>query len=85
MASTLDGGRACGSVRYRLEDEPIVVHCCHCRFCQRMSGSAFGLNAMIETERVTLLGRTLPEPVPTPPTHPKGQVWYRCPSCQVSV
>ena len=37
----LVGGCACGHVRYRLESAPIIVHGCHCRYCQRMSGSAF--------------------------------------------
>jgi hypothetical protein len=35
--------------------EPIFVNCCHCRQCQRLSGSAFAINAMIEADRVTLV------------------------------
>ena len=35
-------------VRYRLASRPLFVHCCHCRWCQRESGAAFALNAMIE-------------------------------------
>ena len=34
---------------------PIFVNCCHCRMCQRLSGSAFAVNAMIEADRVELL------------------------------
>jgi hypothetical protein len=52
----LEGGCACGKVRYRLRAEPIFVHCCHCRQCQKLSGSAFAINAMIEADRVELLG-----------------------------
>lgn len=51
----LQGGGACGNVRYRLSSEPIYVHCCHCRSCQRESGSALALNAMIESDKVELL------------------------------
>jgi hypothetical protein len=48
----LEGGCECGEVRYRLTGDPIFVNCCHCRQCQKLSGSAFALNAMIEAERV---------------------------------
>ena len=50
----LNGGCECGKVRYRLAPEPIFVNCCHCRQCQKLSGSAFALNAMIEADRVEL-------------------------------
>lgn len=51
----LTGGCNCGKVRFRLEIPPIITHCCHCRRCQKTSGSAFCVNAMIETEKLTLL------------------------------
>jgi hypothetical protein len=50
----MEGGCECGRVRYRIEGEPIFVNCCHCRQCQKLSGSAFALNAMIERDRVTV-------------------------------
>ena len=46
----LEGGCTCGSVRYRMTSQPMFVHCCHCRDCQRQTGSAFVLNALIETD-----------------------------------
>jgi len=46
------GGCECGSVRYRMTDEPIFVNCCHCRDCQKITGSAFAINALIEAERI---------------------------------
>jgi len=48
----MEGGCECGAVRYRMRGEPIFVNCCHCRQCQKLSGSAFALNAMIERDRV---------------------------------
>jgi hypothetical protein len=42
-------------VRYRLRAGPIFVNCCHCRQCQKLTGSAFALNAMIERGNVELL------------------------------
>jgi len=55
MSDGLEGGCECGDVRYRLIGAPIVVNCCHCRDCQRISGSAFAINAMIETDRVEVI------------------------------
>lgn len=48
----LESGCDCGRVRYRLHGAPLVVHACHCRWCQRETGSAFALNAMIERDRL---------------------------------
>jgi hypothetical protein len=79
-----EGGCACGVVRYRMQGAPIVTHACHCRFCQRMSGSAFGLNAMIEADRLLLLGEA-PEVVPTPSALPEGQKHHRCRHCRVAL
>src|SRR5262249_24921180 len=65
MATKLTGGCACGSIRYHLLDKPMFVHCCHCDDCQRLTGSAFVLNAIIETQAIKLLrGKPVPVPVP---------------------
>ena len=31
----MEGGCACGHVRYRLNGKPMIVHACHCTWCQR--------------------------------------------------
>ncbi len=80
----LIGGCACGEVRYRMTSAPMFVHCCHCRWCQRESGAAFALNAMIETDRLQLL-HGAPEFVPTPSESGDGQKFYRCPSCKIAL
>ena len=79
-----EGGCDCGAVRYRLLAPPIIVHCCHCRWCQRESGSAFALNAVIETDKLELTGGT-PETVLTPSASGKGQEILRCPDCRIAV
>jgi hypothetical protein len=71
-------------VRYRLSGTPLIVHACHCRWCQRETGTAFALNALYEADRVTHLGDE-PEIVLTPSASGKGQRIARCPSCRVSV
>ena len=59
--AALAGGCACGSVRYRLRRRPMFVNCCHCSECQRQLGSAFAVNAVIETEAIEVLaGRPSP-------------------------
>jgi hypothetical protein len=80
----VEGGCTCRQVRYRLTSRPLFVHCCHCRWCQRESGSAFALNAMIETDRVQLTAGQ-PEMVHTPSASGKGQQVARCPTCRVAV
>jgi hypothetical protein len=84
MGVSLEGGCACGEVRYRLTSEPLFVHCCHCLNCQRQTGSAFVINVMIETERVELLAGE-PQIVSVPRSGGKMQKIWRCPTCQIAV
>ena len=79
-----EGGCTCGSVRYRLQRDPMIVHCCHCRWCQRETGSAFVLNALVERECVDLLQGEVVA-VPTPSASGRGQTIVRCPRCQVAL
>ncbi len=83
-AFPVDGGCTCGGVRYRMISAPMIVHCCHCTWCQRESGAAFALNAVIETGRMELL-RGKPETVKTPSFSGRGQKIVRCPKCRISV
>jgi len=71
-------------VRYRLASGPMFVHCCHCRWCQRETGSAFAVNALIETNRVTV-ERGAPEPTEIPTQSGAGQKILRCPICRVAL
>ena len=50
----LEGGCACRAVRYQLTVSPLIVHACHCRDCQRITGSAFVINLWIERKFVEL-------------------------------
>ena len=81
---SFEGGCTCGAVRYRLKAKPLFVHCCHCTWCQRETGSAFAVNAFIEASEVEFLKG---DPVPTtlPSLSGKGQVIWRCPDCGVTV
>ena len=79
-----EAGGTCRTIRYRMHGKPLFVHCCHCRWCQRETGSAFVLNAMIEAERVALLQGEV-EVIDTPSLSGKGQKISRCPVCHVAV
>jgi hypothetical protein len=64
---TCEGGCACGHVRYEMTSLPLIVHCCHCTWCQRQNGSAFAVNALIEADRVHLAkGEVVDIEVPSP-------------------
>jgi hypothetical protein len=79
-----EGGCTCRHVRYRMISAPLFVHCCHCSWCQRETGAAFALNAMIEADRVHLLHGEV-SIVDTPSNSGKGQRISRCPKCAIAV
>jgi hypothetical protein len=83
-SDALRGRCTCGAVRYRLNARPLVVHCCHCTWCQRETGSAFAVNAVIEASQVELLqGQPVQKTLPS--ASGKGQVLWRCPNCGITL
>ena len=84
VTGSFEGGCACGAVRYRLASAPMFVHCCHCRDCQRQTGSAFVLNALIETDRIALLAGA-PEAVGVPTDSGRPHDIHRCRRCRTAL
>lgn len=80
----VEGGCSCQAVRYSMHNKPLIVHCCHCTWCQRESGSAFAVNAMIESSEITVL-KGSPEYINTPTNSGKIQKVARCPNCKVAL
>jgi len=78
------GGCSCRQLRYRMTSKPMIVHCCHCSWCQRETGSAFAVNALIEADRVELTAGTV-DVVDTPSASGQGQRIARCPKCRVAL
>jgi hypothetical protein len=77
---THTGGCHCGTIKYELTSDPLFVHGCHCRDCQKQTGGPFAVNALIERDRITLVSG---EPVRTEQKTDSGRlhdVW-RCPDC----
>ena len=84
MIFSVEGGCTCRAISYRMTSKPLFVHCCHCHWCQRETGSAFAINAMIEADRVVLASGE-PEIVDTPSNSGKGQKISRCPACRIAL
>lgn len=80
----LEGACDCGAVRYRLLAAPLFVNCCHCHWCQRETGSAFAINALIEHDMIMLLSGEVRR-VLMPSASGKGQLIARCPHCLVAL
>ena len=59
MAGQHEGGCVCGAVRYGVRGAPQRVTICHCAWCQRRTGSAFGVEAVFAHDAVTLMGDSL--------------------------
>jgi len=55
MESAREGGCLCGAVRYRVKNAPFRTGVCHCRFCQRRTGSAFGVGVYYKKDDFELL------------------------------
>jgi len=67
-----------------MKETPLFVHCCHCTWCQRETGSAFALNAVIEARHV-LVTKGKPEAIATPSESGNGQTFHRCPICKLAL
>lgn len=81
-----EGHCTCDAVRYRIDVAPIIVHACHCNWCQRETGSAFACNALIERDWLDVMqGENALEEIATPSASGKGQRIVRCRHCRVAL
>ena len=58
-AFPVEGGCQCGAVRYRLKAAPLGVYACHCKDCQRSSGTTHSLSMVIRAEDAELVAGEL--------------------------
>ena len=56
MATRFTGGCMCGAIRYECSGEPVATLNCHCRECQRLTGSAFVVELFVPRSAVTITG-----------------------------
>jgi hypothetical protein len=81
----IEGGCACGKIRYQLLCAPLVVNCCHCTYCQRETGSSFALNAVIEATNLIHITPQQPFLTKISSASGNGQTLARCLECYVVV
>src|SRR5215471_2495374 len=58
MPTPFSGGCACGAIRYECAAEPLFALNCHCRDCQRASGSAFCPVLYVPRTALTISGQS---------------------------
>jgi hypothetical protein len=54
---THDASCSCGQLRLVADGDPVRVSICHCLACQQRTGSAFGVQARYDEDRVRIEGR----------------------------
>lgn len=78
-ANGFEGGCLCAAVRYSVDADPLAVVACHCRSCQRQSGSAFSIVVVVPRDSLAIEGtlKTFDD------RGTSGQPVYRrfCPEC----
>ncbi len=86
MTERFEGGCSCGAVRYTLASRPMFVNCCHCLDCQNQTGSAFAINALMETDRIAITsGADQIQIVEMPSPSGRGHDIHRCAKCEVAL
>jgi hypothetical protein len=86
MTERFEGGCSCGAVRYTLASRPMFTHCCHCLDCQKQTGGAFALNALIETSRIDITaGADQIQIIDMPSPSGRGHEIHRCAKCEVAL
>lgn len=53
--SIQQGGCLCGAIRYAASAQPIRVTYCHCKFCQRATGSAYMVEPIFERKSFEII------------------------------
>jgi hypothetical protein len=79
----LNGHCTCKTITYEVLAPFLCTNCCHCTWCQRETGSAFVLNAIIETDYFRITSPTKPLHINTVSASGDGQMMARCPNCYV--
>ena len=80
----MEGGCTCRRIRYRIIGIPLIVHSCHCSWCQRETGTAYALNVSLRPIGSCISAQE-PELIDTPSASGRGQKIARCPYCKVAV
>ena len=74
---------SCGQLRLTAEGEPVRISICHCRACQRRTGSAFGVQARFPASGVEIAGRRTEYARIS--DHGETRTFSFCPDCGATV
>jgi hypothetical protein len=85
MTITREGGCLCGAVRFRAIGEPLRTLVCHCRFCQRMTGSAFFAQASYDIGAVEFTGAPMSQHAHRSEGSGRQVYVHFCPHCGTTV
>lgn len=80
----LTGACQCGAVRYSINADVYRLNVCHCRDCQRQSGSAFGMSLVIDPAGFQLEAGALKE-FKTISDSGREKTCAFCPECGVRI
>ncbi len=69
----------CGAVRFKIKSAPLAMAQCHCRDCQRSSGTGHMSNARFKAEDVEIVGETASYTVKTDSGNEMAR--HFCPTC----
>lgn len=78
------GGCQCGQIRYRITADPLTLAVCHCRDCQRQSGSAFGMSLIVPESAFELTSGAL-KTFETRTDSGRVKTCAFCPDCGVRI
>ncbi len=84
MGEPVTGSCRCGAVRVTITaPQPLAYYCCHCRDCQKTTGSAFAEQVVVLAQHLTIDGETVDFSLP----RPSGGVTTHviCPTCHARV
>jgi hypothetical protein len=75
----MKGGCLCGQLRYTANAEPVFTGVCHCKDCQKESGTAFNVVVAVPLSAVSIQGS--PRTYTTKGDSGKDYVRRLCPNC----
>ncbi|RAO74118.1 uncharacterized protein BHQ10_010130 [Talaromyces amestolkiae] len=81
----LKGHCTCKTITYEVLAPFLCTNCCHCTWCQRETGAAYALNAIIESSSFRITSDTKPIISDLPTSSGNGQKNARCPKCYVVI
>ncbi len=81
----LSGGCLCGSVCYKILNDPLLAYTCNCRFCQKDTGTAYRSALAVLNENVEIFGKDFS--IYTYKSVEHGRELYKnfCPDCGTTI